>query len=381
MSVATRIAFGLDGNESWYDVIARYNTIDREIFIDIFKPAEVHVPAEVLAKCFCERLKNNYPKTWMALTNGSMVCEIIAADGAPIMPKFVKELNKLPQFATSQYKHDRCHSFNLLTQKVTEQNPTSLNNSSLHNILAQISGLTSRSECVMKDYRLNFAEFRSDMDGDYVYDFCSNDENGAPHDFLRHKFPKTLPPTRFLGCDIFYGSHAYCLPITVKILMGLRVTGTEERKAMATGALRSISDLIFQFDFAFNHRYYKVMGYCNKRLQAMGLTKNACLQAYADLIERLIELKESLSDLETTVKRITTQYMEVIGHVGVVTRRTIQLAEVQSTTISMFKYETAIDDTITMVKQRIESETESCDDSLLLSSMYCESIFSGSNTK
>ena len=36
-----------------------------------------------------------------------------------------------------------------------------------------------------------------------------------------------------------------------------------------------------------------------------------------------------------------------------------------------------IDDTITKVHQRIEAETESCDDALLLSSMYCESIFSG----
>ena len=35
----------------------------------------------------------------------------------------------------------------------------------------------------------------------------------------------------------------------------------------------------------------------------------------------------------------------------------------------------AIDDTITKVHQRIEAETESCDDALLLSSMYCESIF------
>ena len=36
-----------------------------------------------------------------------------------------------------------------------------------------------------------------------------------------------------------------------------------------------------------------------------------------------------------------------------------------------------IDDTTTKVHQRIEAETESCDDALLLSSMYCESIFSG----
>jgi hypothetical protein len=70
------------------------------------------------------------------------------------------------------------------------------------------------------------------------------------------------------------------------------------------------------------------------------------------------------------VKRVTTEYIDQIGHVGAVTRRTIQLAEVQNTNISMFKYETAIEDTITKVNQRIEAETESCDDALLLSSMY-----------
>ena len=37
----------------------------------------------------------------------------------------------------------------------------------------------------------------------------------------------------------------------------------------------------------------------------------------------------------------------------------------------------SIDDTITKVHQRIEAETESCEDALLLSLMYCESIFSG----
>ena len=39
----------------------------------------------------------------------------------------------------------------------------------------------------------------------------------------------------------------------------------------------------------------------------------------------------------------------------------------------------SIDDTITKVHQRIEAETESCEDALLLSLMYCESIFSGFN--
>ena len=75
------------------------------------------------------------------------------------------------------------------------------------------------------------------------------------------------------------------------------------------------------------------------------------------------------------MKRVTTEYIDQIGHVGAVTRRTIQLAEVQNTNISMFKYETAIEDTITKVNQRIEAETESCDDALLLSSMCCESFF------
>ena len=103
MAIEKRIGFGLDSTNSWYDVIARWGENKREQFIDIFKPSEVRVPAEVLAKNFADRIQTQFPKTWKSLTDGTLKAEVMAADGAPVMPKFVVELRKIPQFKHIQY--------------------------------------------------------------------------------------------------------------------------------------------------------------------------------------------------------------------------------------------------------------------------------------
>ena len=64
--------------------------------------------------------------------------------------------------------------------------------------------------------KINFAERQSDLDTDYVADFGDNEGQGLPAHFRRHKFPKTLTPTRFLGCDIFY---TYVMLIVYRVLI------------------------------------------------------------------------------------------------------------------------------------------------------------------
>ena len=82
MCSSPEIALAADANAGWYDVISKTRG-GKERFIDIFMPPEPHQPAEVLAKNFYDRFSLKFPKTFASLGNGTTVCKVFAADGAP----------------------------------------------------------------------------------------------------------------------------------------------------------------------------------------------------------------------------------------------------------------------------------------------------------
>ena len=143
-------AWALDGNEGWYGSVMRADPGKPEQFFDIFKPEEIRQPAPVLAKNFADRIRLKYPKIWGALTAGTLVPRILAADGAPVMRKMVSELQKMPQFSQIQYRHDVCHSFNLLTKDAT--NASTVLQGKTESILTTVSSLSNQSICVKKMY-------------------------------------------------------------------------------------------------------------------------------------------------------------------------------------------------------------------------------------
>ena len=143
-------AWALDGNEGWYGSVIRTDPGKPEQFFDIFKPEEVRQPASVLAKNFADRIRIKYPKIWAAMTVGTLVPKIMAADGAPVMPKMVVELRKMPQFSQIQYRHDVCHSFNLLTKDATKA--STVLQGRTESIMTTVSSLSNQSICVQKMY-------------------------------------------------------------------------------------------------------------------------------------------------------------------------------------------------------------------------------------
>ena len=327
-----------------------------------------------MAKNFADRIRLNYPKTWQALTDGSLKAEVMAADGAPVMPKFVKELRKMPQFKHIEYVHDKGHSFNLLTRDAV--NLTTRLAGTTASILTTISNLVSSSECLKKLYDLRFEADKEELDVYFKEYYCEKGEDGEYYDFVRHRHLKIRAKTRFLGYQIFYQSVTYLYMVTIAAMQDLAVTGTREQQGIALGVLRSLRSVDFNFELNFNQRYFYHMANCNRRLQAPGLTKAAAIDAYSNLIKELRSLEQRLPELETLAKKQTKEVIEKIGDVAVSTRHSTRHSDVDNFQVCLFEYVDAIEDTIKLVKESIDAETASTDDFILISSMYNETMFS-----
>ena len=67
------------GSEGYYIYGVRYDK-DREIFLDIFQPTLVRLPAPVISKVWLDDIAKKFPKLWAALGQTTKVLSI-AADG------------------------------------------------------------------------------------------------------------------------------------------------------------------------------------------------------------------------------------------------------------------------------------------------------------
>ena len=147
-----------------------------------------------------------------------------------------------------------------------------------------------------------------------------------------------------------------------------------ETQECAVGVLRSLSTLSFLFELNFNLRYYRAMAFCNSKLQGKGLSMMAVLAAYDVCVKDLEKLLDQLEEIEELTKEQLAGLAENIDVTWMTTRA--RARSNRTTSVDFFEYEATITDTIRRIKECVDAEQESCHDTLLLSSMAVETLFS-----
>lgn len=272
------------------------------------------------------------------------------------------------------YKHDKGHSFNLLTRDAV--NTTNRLAGIAATNFTTIANLVSASEVLKKFYDKEFEDRKEEMDVYFKEYYCEKADDGEYDDFVRHKHLKIRAKTRFLGYQTFFQSVTYLYNVTITSMKYLEATGTREQQGIALGMLRNLRSVDFNFELNFNQRYFYHMANCNRRLQAPGLTKAAAVTAYSKLINELKGLESKLPELETLSKKQTKEVIEKIGDVAVSTRQSTRHSDCDNFSVCMADYVDAIHETIKLVNESINAENASTDDFILISSMYNETMFS-----
>ena len=140
-----------DGTDGWETFVVKIKPDQPEEFLYCFKPPNIHNPAPVMAKEIANMFETKFPKTWAALTNGSVVLNTVCGDGAPVVSKTVDEMRKYPQFFRARYYYDPSHGKNVTAKNSMKHSGILTGQVQSH--LKRFATLANHSVCVKKTSR------------------------------------------------------------------------------------------------------------------------------------------------------------------------------------------------------------------------------------
>ena len=426
-----------DGTDDWYTFVCRWRSDQPEEFVYCFKPKNIHNPAPVMAREIVNMFESKFPKLWAALTNRTVTVKAICGDGAPVVSKTVDELRKYPQFYLAKYYYDPCHSQSVTAKHSIKH--SSILTGQVMSHFKRFATLVNHSGCVKKQVKVErdknvkrldrhyerffyhgptrgngieqlveqelddgelemfedevengrewFENATTDMssvianaNGDNLEDtedFEREPENENVNNFkikTRWNYHQQRSKTRFTGNDKHYDSNAYLYSVTIAVCTSLRPH--KDHGPLANGLLKSACDITFNFEFIFDHRFFRIAAVCNLRLQAKQLSRGQILDSFGEWKKSLMDLQENLHTIAEKAKDLTKYNMNKIGAFWMTSRSARSSENIDTFGLNYQPFESAIEFCIKQIDENIKAVQKSCDGQLLYSSMFCETTFS-----
>ena len=133
--------------------------------------------------------------------------------------------------------------------------------------------------------------------------------------------------------------------------------------ALASGILKSVCDVVFNFEFIFDHRFFRIAAICNIRLQGKQLSKGQIIDSFTDWKNSLIDLQNNLDTIAEKARDLTKYNMKKIGVFWMTNRSTVTSQNFDTFSINYQPFESAveyciklIDENLIAVKNSFESQ-------------------------
>ena len=127
-------------------------------------------------------------------------------------------------------------------------------------------------------------------------------------------------------------SNAYLYPVTISMCVTLRPH--VKHGALASGILKSVCDFVFNFEFIFDHRFFRIAAICNIRLQGKQLSKGQLIDSFTDWKNSLIDLQNNLDTIAEKARDLTKYNMKKIGVFWMTNRSTVTSQNVDTFSIN-----------------------------------------------